>query len=442
MVRKYIAKIANIKDGADIEKTKDEIDENITLRGYNIWILICSAILASIGLDTNSVAVIIGAMLISPLMSPILGIGLSLGIHDNEMFRHSIMNLFIATVLCLAASTTYFSISPFAIPTAEIISRTKPTILDVGIAFFGGVAGIVSASRKDKTNAIPGVAIATALMPPLCATGFGIATGNTKVLLGAFYLFVVNAAFISLATLIIVKYLKFPIKKYIDTYKQKVYARYAIITILILILPSVYFLISVYQELQFKSAIKNLLVSKIEQGNNNVIKWDLVEYDTLKVVKFYVAGAGISDSTSTYLQKLLAEHSNEKFKLTFTKVNISKDEIAKLSADVAQGIMKGYEANATKQPVIDTIYSAVSDSILFSSIERELRILLPEMQNLIIGKNKLISRDSSEDVFFVDLQIPKKKIKEFSRIDYRKNVYNFIKYKLETDTVIFKISSI
>lgn len=441
MVRKYLVKIANIKDGADIENTKVEIDENISLRGYNIWILICSAILASIGLDTNSVAVIIGAMLISPLMSPILGIGLSLGIHDNEMFRHSIRNLSIATFLCLAASTMYFFLSPFSQPTAEILARTKPTILDVGVAFFGGVAGIVSASRKDKTNAIPGVAIATALMPPLCATGFGIATGNASVLMGAFYLFIVNAVFISLATLLIVKYLRFPIKKYIDSRKQKFYARYATITILILILPSVYFLISVYQELQFKSAIKSLLVKEIEQRNNDVLKWDLVESDTAKEVKFYISGAGISDSASDYLQELLSGIGSEKFKLVITRVNVSKDEVAKLSADVAQGIMKSYELETKKQMAIDSSRIPLNDSALINSINKELRILLPDMKKFVIGKTRILTADSSSEAYYADIQLNSKKSLPAGKDLQSNNLYNFLKFKLNVDTLLFQLSS-
>ena len=185
-----------------------------------MWLLVGAAALASIGLDTNSTAVIIGAMLISPLMSPILGIGLSVGIHDKQLLVRSSRNLAIAVVLSLAASFIYFSISPFANPTAEIEARTYPTLLDVMVALFGGVAGIISSSRSGPSNALPGVAIATALMPPLCTAGYGIATQQWNYFGGAFYLFFINAVFISLATFLIVKYLQFPEKVY-RTEKQQ-----------------------------------------------------------------------------------------------------------------------------------------------------------------------------------------------------------------------------
>ncbi len=222
-MRKYISHILNLRENADFEKTKSTISEGISLRGYNLWILACSTILASIGLDTNSTAVIIGAMLISPLMSPILGVGLSVAIHDKQVLTRSLRNLIIAVVISLGASVLYFFLSPLGVPTPELQARTFPTLLDVLIALFGGIAGIVSISRHEQTNAIPGVAIATALMPPLCTAGFGIATANWNYFFGAFYLFFINAVFISLSTYLIVRYLHFPEKEFVNT---KVARRY------------------------------------------------------------------------------------------------------------------------------------------------------------------------------------------------------------------------
>lgn len=174
----FFQKIIDIRSTSDPQKATETISESVSIRGYNMWLLFCSAALASIGLDTNSSAVIIGAMLISPLMSPILGIGLSFGIHDRSLLVRSLRNLAAAIILSLIASVLYFSISPFASPTTEIEARTHPTLLDVMVALFGGLAGIVSASRAGISNAIPGVAIATALMPPLCTAGYGLATAQ------------------------------------------------------------------------------------------------------------------------------------------------------------------------------------------------------------------------------------------------------------------------
>ena len=211
----WIQRIFNIRTGTDYDKTHAAVTENIGIKGANVWLMICSALLASIGLDTNSTAVIIGAMLISPLMSPILGVGYSIGVHDKEIFLRAVRNLAYATFFSLLTAFLYFLITPLGQPTSEILARTKPTLLDIGVAFFGGVAGIVSLSRKESTIALPGVAIATALMPPLCVAGFGLATGRWEIFGGAFYLFFINAAFIAWSTFLIVKLLQFPIKSYI-----------------------------------------------------------------------------------------------------------------------------------------------------------------------------------------------------------------------------------
>lgn len=200
----------NIKDDSDGAGTINGIRSGIDLRGYNLWILAAAALLACIGLDTNSAAVIIGAMLISPLMNPILGVGLGLGIDDPDSLFKSIQNLAVAVFMSLLISFLYFRfLTPLGGITPEIQARTSPTLLDAFVALFGGVAGIVSNSRREKSNAIPGVAIATALMPPLCSAGFGLANMEWSVFFGAFYLFFINAMVISFFTFLIVRYLGF-----------------------------------------------------------------------------------------------------------------------------------------------------------------------------------------------------------------------------------------
>ena len=197
------------------------IRDGIYLKGSNIWLLISAIAIASIGLDVSSPALLIGAMLISPLMSPILGIGLSIGINDRKTLFGSLKSFGTAVLVSLTTSVIYFSLSPIGTATPEMLSRTSPTVLDVMVAFFGGIAGIVAGSRKDKSAAIPGVAIATALLPPLCVAGFGIAHGDLKIFLGSFYLFFLNSVFISLATYVIVRLLKFPYKEHLSHADKK-----------------------------------------------------------------------------------------------------------------------------------------------------------------------------------------------------------------------------
>lgn len=439
MFKNFLHQIANIKDSSDIDKTIKGIDENISLRGYNVWILICSALLASIGLDTNSVAVIIGAMLISPLMSPILGLGLSVGIHDNEMFRHSFRNLVVATFVSLLASSLYFLISPFGELTTEITARTKPTILDVGVAFFGGIAGIVSSSRKDKTTAIPGVAIATALMPPLCAAGFGIAKGNVSVFLGAFYLYIVNAVFISISTFLIVKYLKFPIKKYIDLAKQKLYSRYAAVTVLILLIPSIYFLMTVYQDIRFKAKIQNSIVREIESRKNEVLKWIITKTDSINEVKFYISGVGLSDSDKVYIQNIFLQLGLNDFKPIFSRVNISKDEIRQMSTEITQSMLKANEIELIKQKN-GTQYTIENDSIKYDNINKELRSLYPSISTIYIGEFEIFTSESTKTSSpYISIEWKGKNLKN-SVAKETDNFYNYLKNKLNKDSLILNFN--
>lgn len=217
-----------IHDRFNLEEDKaseDEIIENvkkgIEFKGMNLWVLIFAIFIASIGLNVNSTAVIIGAMLISPLMGPIMGIGLGIGINDFELIKKSYKNLGVAVLISVITSTFYFLITPLSDAQSELLARTTPTIWDVFIALFGGLAGIVAATRKSISNVIPGVAIATALMPPLCTAGYGLATGTLSYFLGAMYLFFINSVFISLATYLIVRFTKFHKKEFLDPLREK-----------------------------------------------------------------------------------------------------------------------------------------------------------------------------------------------------------------------------
>ncbi|HPC26926.1 MAG TPA: DUF389 domain-containing protein, partial [Paludibacteraceae bacterium] len=202
-----IRNITNLHEDTNIETTLESIKKDVEFKGANVWILFFAVIVCSVGLNVNSTAVIIGAMLISPLMGPINGVGLAVGINDAELLRNALKNLLIMILVGLLASTLYFLITPLSDAQSELLARTRPTIFDVLIAFFGGLAGIVAASRKEgKITVIAGVAIATALMPPLCTAGFGLATGQMKYFGGAFYLLFLNSFFIALATLLMVRY--------------------------------------------------------------------------------------------------------------------------------------------------------------------------------------------------------------------------------------------
>lgn len=222
------------------KKVLENIKSNISFRGSNLWILACAIVIASVGLNVNSTAVIIGAMLISPLMSPIVGAGLALAIYDFDLLKKSGKNLLIATIVSLAVASIYFYISPFKEAQSELLARTSPNIYDVLIAFFGGLVGVIALTRVEKGNPIPGVAIATALMPPLCTAGYGLAIGNFSYFFGAFYLYTINCFFICISTFLIIKYLKYePVRSLNPKFEKQI--RYGITSlILIMIIPSFY----------------------------------------------------------------------------------------------------------------------------------------------------------------------------------------------------------
>jgi len=228
-------------DTASRDEVVAAISKGVEFRGVNLWVLIFATMIASLGLNINSPAVIIGAMLISPIMGPIMGVGLSLGINDFELLKKSLRNLMLMFIVAIVTSTIYFFVSPLSSNSSELLARTAPTTYDVLIALFGGLAGIVAQTRTDRNSTvIPGVAIATALIPPLCTAGFGIATGQLRFIAGAFYLFFINSVFIALATYVIVRFLRYEKKTFIDKDRERNVKRMMLAITLLTFIPSVF----------------------------------------------------------------------------------------------------------------------------------------------------------------------------------------------------------
>jgi len=298
--------ILDIKNGSDAEATIEGIKKDISFRGTTAWILIIAIFIASIGLNANSTAVIIGAMLISPLMGPILGVGLSVAIQDFDTLIRSIKNLLIAVTIALITSTFYFLITPLDVAQSEILARTQPTILDVLIAFFGGLAGIIAGSRKEKTNVIPGVAIATALMPPLCTAGFGLAHLDFKIFFGAFYLFFINSVFISLSTFLVVKYLRFPIVTFLDADKIKRAKIGVSIFVFVTIVPSTIIFYKVIQETRFKVSAENFVLKEVNFSTSQLINYKIKYLKNVSTIELFFIGEYVSKTDQKILQEKLA----------------------------------------------------------------------------------------------------------------------------------------
>ena len=286
----------------DQDSMYEEIKKGIIFKGTNLWILIFAIIVASVGLNMNSTAVIIGAMLISPLMGPINGMGYSIATYDFDLFRKSIKNFLFAIIASLVASTTYFALSPISTAHSELLARTSPTIYDVLIALFGGLAGIVAISTKQKGNVIPGVAIATALMPPLCTAGYGLATGQYDFFFGAFYLFTINTIFIAIASVWISQLLKFPIRSLIDQFKKRRIERITNAVIVIVLLPSIYFGYKLVKKEEFIQRANQYVLNVSHFEGNYLLKHD-IDPKTRRIVLVYGGTALLDNHKSEIIRK-------------------------------------------------------------------------------------------------------------------------------------------
>ncbi len=287
------------------EQAIESIEKNATFRGASVWILIFAIFIASLGLNVNSTAVIIGAMLVSPLMGPIIGMGLAVGINDFELLNRAFRNYLVATAVAVATATVYFLLSPLQDTGSELLARTSPTLYDVLIAFMGGAAGILALCVKEKGNVLPGVAIATALMPPLCTAGFGLAQGNMSYFLGAFFLYFINTVFIALATLLGVKLMKLPSRKYIDPARKKLVHRSLIAIVVITMIPAAIMTWSIVKKSYFDNQVKTFVRQQLNWEGTQVLMQDVGTDSTLRVV---VVGRTVSEANIEAANKAITAY--------------------------------------------------------------------------------------------------------------------------------------
>lgn len=364
----------------------DDIDQSIRdgieIRGTNLWVLMLAIFIASIGLDVNSTAVIIGAMLISPLMGPIMGVGYGAGINDYLLIRKATGNLLISILIGLFTSTVYFLASPLSTAQSELLARTTPTIWDVLIALFGGLAGIIASTRKEKSNVIPGVAIATALMPPLCTAGYGIANGSMEIFFGAFYLFFINCVFIALATLLLVGYLNPPHKRFVSKEFERKVTRYIYVVVLATLFPSVYLAYGMVTREVFNSRanefVKNELVFEKSFIAKQKISADKQEIDITLV------GQKISDNDLSELSKKLAHYRMQNAKLV-----------------VHQTVIKELDEASLKKSLLTEILS--SNQQTFDSKNKQLQELQNEIAQLRSQQSQQAEYLNEQQKIFAEL---------------------------------------
>ncbi len=382
------------------EETKERVLANvksgISFRGSNLWILACAIVIASVGLNVNSTAVIIGAMLISPLMGPIVGAGFALGTYDFALLKKSGKNLLIATTVSLLVATIYFFISPFKETQSELLARTSPNIYDVLIAFFGGLVGVIAITRVEKGNPIPGVAIATALMPPLCTAGYGLAIGNFQYFLGSFYLYAINCFFICIATFFIVKYLKYPSVTSINTKLDK-QIRYGISALIfIMILPSFYLAYTLFNEKRYAQRVEQFITYEFSDKGYTMIYQKTKYNKSPREIDLAFLTKKFSDEEIKSLNERLAVYG-----ITNTELVIRQD-----NQDLKGEILKEISGQNRVLSEKDIEIASLRQELLKyrvddEGITKEIAILFPELKTSSLGRHHINQGTDSAKIITV-----------------------------------------
>ncbi|MDP2077083.1 MAG: TIGR00341 family protein [Sulfuricurvum sp.] len=379
------------EDKADDDLIDERIRGDVSMKGANLWILMFAILVASVGLNVNSTAVIIGAMLISPLMGPIMGIGYGAGINDFVLIRSAFKNLAIATLIALLTSTIYFLLSPLDVARSELLARTTPTVWDVMIGLFGGLAGIVAVTRKEKTNVIPGVAIATALMPPLCTAGFGLATGHWSYFFGAFYLYTINFVFIALASFMIVRVFNLNEKKYVDPEIAKKAQRYIALVVILTVLPSSYLAYQLVGNEMFKAKANTFVTNQLRFKNTDVAQ---VKIDTkTHMIKVFLIGDHVPQKQLDHLTLTLSNSGLENAKLKIYQNGEREDvDVTTLKADIIADLYENTKTDLeNKAKEVEKLKEQIrllsSDREYYTAVPNELETLFPKVNNVLLSRS-------------------------------------------------------
>lgn len=415
-IKKYLKELLDFRDDTDHEATINAIKADIPFKGATAWILIFAIFVASIGLNANSTAVVIGAMLISPLMGPILGIGMSFALNDINTFKKSLINLGTMIGLSLFASFMFFYFFPLSEDTSELLGRVSPDIRDVLIAFFGGLALMVARTKKGTIASVMfGVAIATALMPPLCTAGYGLAKGNFSYFLGAMYLFTINTIFIALAVFIVLKLLNFPMHKYANAAKRKRYATIASIIGLAVMIPAIFTFINVFKVSRINNQIEVFIKNEVKSNPSlTLIDYERnLEKKTLKLNFFNEITDATYNDLSNEISSNISYNNLKDFKLEIKGSDTKSFELITTAyTEKRQELQESKNIIAGLQKQIEDLQGTISNlnnrieqdalnknkkGIAFSSIAKDAKIRYNDIQE--IGFAKVLS---SKDFIKID----------------------------------------
>lgn len=413
-----------------------QITNGINFQGSNLWILIFAVFIASLGLNVNSTAVIIGAMLISPLMGPIIGMGLAIGIADLDLFKQSIKNYLVSTFISVVTAAIYFTLSPITDAQSELLARTSPTLYDVLIALFGGAAGFLATSTKGRNNVVPGVAIATALMPPLCTAGYGLAVQNTSYFFGAFYLYFINTVFIAFTTCLGVRFLHFHRKQFINREQMRRVNFYIVSIIIITIIPASYMTWNIIKQSVFENNIENFVTKELNYSGTNILSH---QYD-LKTKTLHVVAVGnpISTDSIAKAQKTMTNYQLDGYVLKVIQGSNS-DSLLLLQHKNKGQLMVGEKNTAEWQELAyrnDVLQKQLNSythyPVLANDMKEELKVVCPSAKSIMLSK-------ASES--FVDSASIKNHIVAIVKTnktlakDNRKQLYDWLKVKVKSDSL-------
>lgn len=443
-----LADFVSIRKGADIPNTIENIRKDTEFTGHNIWVLILSILIASIGLNLNSTAVVIGAMLISPLMGPILGLGLSLATFNIKLLITAVRNLIVMVVVSVLASYIYFVCSPLDEVQPEIIARTQPHFFDALIAIFGGLAGIIGNSRSERTNMIPGVAIATALMPPLCTVGYGLAVENYQYVMGASYLFLLNTSFIGITCFIIIRVMGFPMATFVDKKRENRVKIFVFLFAISVIVPSIFTLINTLHQLRFKQSVEKFINTEFIFENSHVVKqnahFDKENGSTLEV---FILGDPLDSLLTATLEskKVLYELDNTALSIFQSSDNSKEFEkeiqvISEQSVSYEEQLITANKTIAYQELRIKRLQIRL-DSINIKplpteDIKKELAVLFPDLETVTLGRLRDYTDTTLHGTPIFMLNWKNKRMSTSYKRKNETRIYDWLKLKLNADTLI------
>ncbi|MBE6255532.1 MAG: DUF389 domain-containing protein [Prevotella sp.] len=435
-VRKYFNLMPDKEDEREIV---EQISSGVSFRGANLWVLIFAIFIASLGLNVNSTAVIIGAMLISPLMGPIVGMGLAVGTNDLGLLKRAGKNFGVATLISVLTATIYFLVTPLSEAQSELLARTSPTLYDVLIAFCGGAAGIIALCTRGKGNVIPGVAIATALMPPLCTAGFGLATGHFLYFLGAFYLFYINTVFIALATYCGVRLMKFHTNENQVTEKTARKRRILMSFVVVTLLPAAYMTIHIVQESIFENNVNKFVKAELTQRGTQIIT-STVDKDSLRL-RVVAVGREISSTTQAAAQSRMKDYGLGDYTLRIIQ-GTQSDSVLALTHQVTS-LTTSRESEQRQLVQLSAENTLLSQQLndykryetLAAEIRPELHALFPHVNKIALQRVAEVNRDSTDTHHYVAAIIDDDGRRSLSHEETEK-LHDWLQARLKADSLV------